>query len=70
MDYDTHVIKLYQWKYHNAIGSGIDEKITLKFEAGLMKKCRVSGSGIDKIITSVEAGLMKLRSPDINGRGG
>jgi len=43
-------------------------KITLKFEEGLMKKYRVSGRGIDKIITSVEAGLMKLRSPAINGR--
>ena len=44
-------------KNHHVSQRGIDEKITLKVEAGLKK---VTGE--------VEAGLVKLRSPAINSQ--
>ena len=45
----SDVIKLYRWKYHNVIGSGIDEK-----------KPRVNGSRIaEHIAVYVAAELMK-----------
>jgi len=39
------------WKSHRVTGSGIDEKITLWVEAGLLKNHSVSWSGSDEKIT-------------------